>query len=62
MTEVWKENYIAVSRKDEIERLEKSGEGRHTRELGIYKTNYIVVGPLKTSLHISTGWSLCVLH
>jgi hypothetical protein len=48
MIEVWKENYIAVKRKDEVENLKKA------EDLNIFKTNYVVIGPVSSSLQIST--------
>lgn len=54
MTEVWKENYREMRRRDEIEKFETGCGGRRTRELGIYKSNYVVIGPVKSNLHITT--------
>lgn len=48
MIEVWKENYIAVKRKDEVENLKKA------EDLNFFKTNYVVIGPVSSSLQIST--------
>ena len=49
--EVWKVDYRAMKKEDD---LAPRGESR-VEQLIMYKSNYVVVGPLKTNMHQLTG-------
>ena len=56
MMEVWKRDYIAMRRNDEIERIELGrNDDRHIAQIPLNKSNYLVIGPLKNDLHRATG-------
>ena len=55
MIEVWKVNYIAMKRKDDLAPRERYEESR-VDELSTFKSNYVVIGPLRTNMHQLTGW------
>ena len=44
-----------MKRKDDLAPRGRNAESR-VDELNIFKSNYVVVGPLKTNMHQLTGW------
>ena len=59
MAEVWMRDYIAMRTKDLIE--EGKTDGRHTRSLLMHKSNYVVIGPLRTDFHKFIGLLIVTL-
>ena len=55
-------DYIAKMNKDKREEIEEGRtDERHTQRVPMYKSNYIVIGPLKTDFHKILGLVMYII-